>query len=132
MQLDEQQIKKIYDYFEKIAYARCSDWVVEMRRQIAIKMMSEGIKPGRTAKVLHVSHCLMSFYRDRMVPRPDVTEVVTENLWKWIDEGLYPMPGNTGRLLSYTYRLTDDPNKRKPKYVAKNKKNALDMFIDSL
>lgn len=133
MQLDEQRVKQIYDYFEKIAYSRCSDWVTEMRRRITVMLTEQGVAPGKIAKVLHVSHCLVSHYRDRMKVRPDVSSIVADKMWDWIEAGLYPMPGHNNRKQSYTYFLTDTPNKRKYYYVSdKKKESELDKFIDSL
>ncbi len=132
MQLDEQRIKQVYEYFDKIAYARCSDWITEMRRSIAVIMTDQGISSGKIAKVLHVNHCLVSHYKNRMKVRPDVNSVVSEKMWEWIDAGLYPMPGHNSRKQYYTYYLTDTPNKRKF-YVSEKKKNrSLDKFIDEL
>lgn len=132
MQLDEQRIKQVYEYFDKIAYSRCSDWITEMRRSLAIIMTEQGISSGKIAKVLHVSHCLISHYKNRMKVRPDVNSVVSEKMWEWIDAGLYPMPGRNNRKQNYTYYLTDTPNKKRFYVSEKKKSKSLDKFIDEL
>lgn len=136
MQLDDKRVVQLFKYFEKINGTRCSDWVVEMRRRLSLQMREIGIRPTRIAKVLHVDHSTVSFYV-RMVPRPDIQSVIEENMWSWIDDGVYPMAAYEGKSNEYKLRLTQNPyekfkhtttaRKEKPK-----KEPTLDELIDRL
>lgn len=136
MQLDEEQVVKVFNYFKKINKMRCGDWVTEMRRSIAISLRSQGVSLNRVGKILHVDHSTVVHY-EKISPREDTKDVVAENMWSWIDGGMYPMTAyiNGGR--DFSYRLTDEPHKkhkwshRIPKEV-EPKKLSLDELIDSL
>lgn len=89
VEITEEKVKSIYNYFKKLDGVRYSDYVVEMRRQISNQLKNQGVTHQRISKILGVSITMPIFY-GRMIPRDNCKEVIDKFLWKWINEGLYP------------------------------------------
>lgn len=136
--ITEEQIKKIYEYFEVIPQVRYSDWVVEMRRQISTQLLKQDVSVINIAKVIRTNRMAPYHYK-RMVPRSDCRIIVSENLWKWIDDNVYPRsvyrydPVTRFSHLEYELSFSDNlyPGYKKVRKPRK-KKEALDSFIDKL
>ena len=78
MQLDIEKIKKIKKYFDDIEGKRISNWVTEMKRQVAIAMYSLGAKNYQIMKVLSVHNSTVAYY-PKMVSDETIKNIV-ENL----------------------------------------------------
>jgi hypothetical protein len=136
--ITEEQIKKIYNYLEPLHQTRYSDWVVEMRRQISLQMLKQGVSVINVAKVVRTNRMAPYHYR-RMTPRSECHIIVNENLWKWIEDKVYPRslyrydPVSRFSFLEYELSTSDNlyPGYKKVRKPRK-KKEALDSFIDKL
>ena len=135
MQLELEQIKKIREYFEPIYGVRCNDWVVEMRRQISMMLLDNGIGSVKISKVICMSYCVVSHYKNRMKPTPSYIEKeVKKNLFKWIESKQYPLivykdGADNEYVLSETPPLRNKANAYKS---VRNRRSDIDRFIDSL
>lgn len=137
MQLDEETIKMIYDYFSPLFRVRGGDWITEMRRQIVVECREQDIKPGMIAKLIAVDHSSVSHYTNRMVPRPELMSVITDNKYDWMLNKKYPLTAYSGQkcVENYTYVLSDEPplSNFRPLHIKAEKKNdKLNSFIESL
>lgn len=137
MQLDEEKINIIYEYFQPLYRVRGGDWITEIRRQVVIECRAEGVKPGMIAKLINVDHSSVSHYTNRMIPRPDVMSIVSENWQEWILNKKYPLTAYNGSNQNriFTYVLSDEPplGNFVPIHIKSEKKNnSLNSFIESL
>jgi hypothetical protein len=89
VEITEDRIKKMYEYFKRLERVRYSDYVVEMRRQLSLQLKKQGLTQHRIAKLLNVSGTMPIHY-ERMTPREDCREAINEFLWEWIENELYP------------------------------------------
>ena len=134
MSMDEERIKKVYDYFQKCGTRRYGDWMTEIRRSIGLELKEMGVKSSSVAKILCTGKTSTRHYHN-FNPNPMIEAIVAEKKWEWIEEQVYPMTERrrVDNVLVIDYVLTSTPMS----YIRKPKKrrlvnSSLDKFIDSL
>ena len=137
MQLDEEKLKMIYEYFQPLYRVRGGDWITEIRRQVVVECKAAGVKHGMIAKLINIHHTAISNYIKRMIPRHDVMPIVAEYKDEWIVNKKYPLTAYRGskQNKNFTYVLSDEPplGNLVSIYISAEKKNdKLNSFIESL
>jgi hypothetical protein len=140
MQLELESLSKIKHYFDLIDGNRVSDWVSEMKRQIAVEMYDKGARNKHIMKLLHVHNSTASYYRT-MDPIPYAEEIVSERLMEWIEFCAYPIPkyeNIDGKIVMNGYKLVDhtlaatDPKTRQQARDLRKKKSKFEQMLDDI
>jgi hypothetical protein len=140
MQLDVEALVEIKYYFDLIDGNRVSDWVSEMKRQIAVEMYNKGARNKHVLKLLHVDHSTASYYK-KMEPIAYAEDIVSERLMEWICLCAYPIPKYEnigGKIVMNGYRLVDhklaatDPKTRQRSVDLRKKKSKFEQTLDDI
>jgi len=99
-------------YFEKIARKRLNMFVSEMKKQYAYRLKLQGFMSKDIQKVINVTHDQVWHYLNRWKSNPDTEQIVSENIDKWIEEGVYPVVVRQYKsdiIRRTSYRLSENP-----------------------
>ena len=111
-----QDVSKAKAYFDKIKGKRCGVFVSELKKQYVLHLVSLGAKRKHIEKIVGVDHIQVWHYINRMKDNPECEDIVKENMFDWIDKGLYPLSGReTGKanvqLFLHEYPMYKDVKK---------------------
>jgi hypothetical protein len=115
----KEEIEMASKYFSKIEGMRIGKFMSELKYQYIMRLNELGFTPHQIKRITKISHDKQHYYRTTYCSDTTCSEDIKSNMFKWMEEGLYPFshyrsPGK--KLVGYI--LGDNP-KQKPKVEKK-------------
>jgi predicted transcriptional regulator len=99
MQVTDADIKAYFNGAKKYR----GMYFLEMKRQLALRMIKQGYKQREISQILKMSTPMVSIYKNHTKPLDaESLKLVEENKDKWIAEGLYPKSKQQHSCINYT------------------------------